>query len=373
VAAGVAYQQQERVGHFVMDLYERELIPDPLVRLGIQWMLRNGLSERSLGGDTQLLQEFKRDFVRDLLARPIAEVTQLPLDQHYEVSQDFYQLVLGPHQKYSSAWYAHPDISIAEAVAQLGEAEERMFRSYAERLGLTREFSGRILDLGCGWGALSLWLAANYPAASVVGLSHATSQRLHIEAQARARGLTNLRVITADIAQFNASQHQLVGYFDRVVSVEMFEHMKNYGRLLRLVRELLQPQGRLLVHIFVHRDTPYHFIDDGEPSDWMARHFFSGGTMPSDDLLYYFADDMVVTDHWHLNGRHYSLTLEAWLRRMDQQREAVMPVLAEVYGATAASLWWARWRAFFLACSELFRFNNGNEWFVAQYLLTPRC
>ena len=221
----------------------------------------------------------------------------------------------------------------------------------------------QVLDLGCGWGSLSLWIAEHFPNSSVTSVSNSRSQYDFITATARERGIENLQVHVCDMNDFEAP-----GRYDRVVSVEMFEHMRNYRELFRRIDGWLLPAGKLFMHIFCHRTTPYEYIDKG-PSDWMSRHFFSGGIMPSADLPLRFASNLEVERHWQWNGEHYARTLRAWLDRMDSRKDRVMPILADTYGRDDASRWWMRWRMFFMACEELFAFNGGNEWYVSHYLL----
>ncbi|MDH3552485.1 MAG: class I SAM-dependent methyltransferase, partial [Gammaproteobacteria bacterium] len=220
----------------------------------------------------------------------------------------------------------------------------------------------KVLDLGCGWGSLSLWIAEHFPNATVHSVSNSTAQRDFILNQANERAIENVDVTTCDMNDFTSSEK-----FDRVVSVEMFEHMRNYGELFRRIDSWLNPNGRFFMHIFGHRTTPYEYIDKG-PGDWMSRHFFSGGIMPSSDLPLRFADHLVVDKRWHWNGQHYERTCNAWLEKMDANKEAIMPVLAECYGDAHASLWWQRWRIFFMACAELFAWDEGAEWYVGHYL-----
>ena len=246
-------------------------------------------------------------------------------------------------------------------MTSLPEAEERMLALTCTRGGLGED--QRILDLGCGWGSFSLFAAERYPEASFLAVSNSERQGDFIRDEARRRGLTNLEVQTADVNDFRPE-----GRFDRVVSIEMFEHLKNYGEMLARIAEWLRPDGRLFVHMFVHREFAYHFESDG-PDDWMGRHFFTGGTMPAHDLLHDFDADLGVIQMWEVPGKHYRDTCEAWLRNMDTHRDDIWPILAATYGAAHAKKWWVRWRVFFMACSELFAFGGGKEWFVGHYLL----
>jgi cyclopropane-fatty-acyl-phospholipid synthase len=249
-------------------------------------------------------------------------------------------------------------------VSDLAAAEEAMLALTCERADVRD--GQRILDLGCGWGSFSLWAAEKYPAARVTAVSNSRDQGDFIRAEAEKRGFGNLEVLTADVNDFAPD-----GTFDRVVSIEMFEHLKNYGEILRRISGWLAPDGRLFVHIFCHRDLAYHYESEG-PDDWMARHFFTGGTMPSFDLLEAFDDHLVVEEKWRVGGFHYRDTCEDWLRLMDSRAGEVRPILARAYGRDQVTRWWVRWRVFFMACAELFAYEGGEQWFVGHYRFAPR-
>ena len=276
--------------------------------------------------------------------------------QHYDVPADFFGRVLGPHRKYSSGYWP-------EGVRTLQEAEAAALTLTCERAGLA---DGQdILELGCGWGSLTLWIAKHYPEAWVTALSNSHSQRAHIEAEARRRGLENVRVLTGDINDFDTPDR-----FDRVVSVEMFEHLRNWPRAFAQVARWLKPEGRFFMHVFAHRSVPYAFVER-DASDWMSRHFFSGGMMPSDDLALHCQDDMRLLRRWRWDGTHYQRTAESWLQSMDEHRSQLQPLFDHTYGRDAA-LWWMRWRIFFMAVAELFGFDAGQQWWVSHYLFEKR-
>ena len=337
-------------------ILETGLLPDPLIRTGIRRLLRQRLQDEA-PGSIELLDARLRAFVAMMDASPVAVNTDDSRAQHYEVPTAFFREMLGPRLKYSSGYWP-------EGVATLAAAEEAMLALTCERAGIADGM--RVLDLGCGWGSLTLYLAERFPNSRIVACSHSRTQQAHISEQARVRGLDNVETVVSD-----ARDLQLTGPFDRIVSVEMFEHMRNYRALLQRLAALLAPKGRLFIHIFTHREHAYLFETKDE-SDWMARHFFTGGMMPSRDLLFRFQDHLVVDDHWTVDGRHYQRTLEAWLRRLDERRAAVWPILERTYGPEQARRWWAYWRIFLMACSELFGYQGGGEWFVSHYLLSLR-
>ncbi len=331
---------------------EQGLVPDPVSRAGIRRLLKERL--RELGSDDcENVAHRTAEFVEMMDNSPVAPLPDKANEQHYEVPAAFFDQVLGPHRKYSACYWG-------DGVRHLAGAEQRSLEITCERARLHDGLS--ILELGCGWGSLTLFMAERYPHAAITAVSNSASQRAHIEAQLEQRGIGNVRVITADMNDFDIDEP-----FDRVVSLEMFEHMRNYRRLFARIDGWLVPGGLFFMHIFCHRNSPYEFIDRG-PSDWMSRHFFSGGIMPSDELPLHFQQDLQLVQRWRWNGRHYERTLNAWLARMDQRRAQIMPILRDTYGVRDAETWWVRWRLFFMACAELFGYADGNEWWVSHYL-----
>jgi cyclopropane-fatty-acyl-phospholipid synthase len=321
-------------------------VPLPVLRAGIR-----AICALRLRQERRRAPGYAAALVAELRGSDIAIATAAANAQHYEVPAAFFQLVLGPHLKYSSGYWP-------AGVDTLGAAEAAMLELTAERAGLAD--GQRVLDLGCGWGSLTLWAAARFPHSQITAVSHSASQRAFIEAQARRRGLGNVTVHTADVRTVALP----AGAFDRVVSIEMFEHMRNYAALLRRIAGWLAPGGALFVHVFAHRHHAYPFEDAGA-SDWMAREFFTGGIMPSARLLHHFQDDLTITDEWQLDGTHYARTAEAWYAQLMAHRAEAAAIL----GAPAQV---ERWRVFFLACAELFGYRAGREWLVAHYRFAPR-
>jgi cyclopropane-fatty-acyl-phospholipid synthase len=343
---------------FSMRLLERDLVPDRLIRHGIRGLLQDRLDEEDKG-DVEAQQKHLMAFIANLKASPIAINTSDANEQHYEVPTEFFTHVLGKNMKYSSCYYDSPNDS-------LETAERRMLALTCERARLTN--GDKILELGCGWGSLSLWMAEHYPNSQITGVSNSRTQKAYIDARAAERGLSNLEIITCDMNRLDFPGNIR---FDRVVSVEMFEHMRNYDVLLEHVARWMKPAATLFVHIFTHKTFAYPF-EVRDSSDWMAKYFFSGGIMPSDDLLLYFQRDVKLVDHWQVNGKHYQLTSEAWLSNMDAKGAAIMPILERTYGKDEALKWWVYWRVFFMSCAELWGFKGGNEWLVSHYLFEKR-
>lgn len=337
-------------------LLDRGVVPDLLVRAGIRRVVAGRLHEQRADGIAAQADRTAR-LLASVREAPIAVATDEANRQHYEVPSAFFARVLGPRMKYSAAWWP-------EGVATLAEAEVRMLNLTLERAAIRDGHS--VLDLGCGWGALTLHIAAAHPASRIVAVSNSVSQGDFVRARVRERGLANVSVVTADINTFHPDRT-----FDRIVSVEMLEHVRNHAALFRRLARWLSDDGRLFVHVFTHRTFAYLF-EARDSADWMARHFFTGGMMPSDGWLLQFQDDLVADGHWTFGGEHYQRTAEAWLRNMDAHRAELDPILAAVYGPGEAERWRSRWRVFFMACAEMFGYGGGREWGVSHYRFRKR-
>jgi len=328
-------------------LLEKNLLPDRLIRIGIRRLLAQRIREETARYD-------RAAYVANLKTRALAEQTQAANEQHYEVPTPFYLYCLGRNLKYSACLYQ-------TGQETLDQAEDAMLALYADRAQLAD--GQHILELGCGWGSLCLYNARRFPNAKITAVSNSRTQKEYIDTEARKRGLHNLRVITCDINAFDITP----GQFDRVVSVEMFEHLKNYELLFRHIARWLKPGGLLFTHIFTHSRLSYHFVPR-DATDWMSRYFFTGGQMPAHDLLPQFQDDLKLVQDWKLSGTHYQRTAEHWLQNMDRHKEEILPLFADTYGRDQAVKWWAYWRVFYMACAELWGYRNGEEWLVSHYL-----
>jgi cyclopropane-fatty-acyl-phospholipid synthase len=335
---------------------ESGIAPDRQIRAGIRGLLRQRLRDERRAS-IEILREHQRAFVASLRQSPMAVDTRAANEQHYEVPPEFFLHALGKRLKYSCCYYPAGDES-------LDQAEENMLAITCERAQVQDGMD--LLELGCGWGSLTLWMAEHYPKARITAVSNSRPQRKFILERCRERGLGNVTIITADMNHFTTDLR-----FDRVLSVEMFEHMRNYELLLRRIASWMKLDAKLFVHVFCHRDYAYAFETEG-PDDWMGRTFFTGGIMPSDDLLPCFQDDVAIEDHWRVSGKHYQRTAEQWLSNMDHSRSQIMPVLEAAYGKKDAALWFRRWRIFFMACAELWGFHGGEEWLVAHYLFRKK-
>lgn len=335
----------------LLGLAERGLLPDVLLRAGIRRLCAQRLREEHVDDPAAAARRNAR-LIDDLRKSPVAIHTDAANRQHYELPPEFFRQCLGPRLKYSGCYYPTGSES-------LGEAEAAMLSLYGERAELA---DGQdILELGCGWGSLTLWMAEQFPQSRITAVSNSSTQRKFIESRCRERGFTNVRVVTNDVNWLEMADAS----FDRCVSVEMFEHMRNYATLLNRIGGWLRPGGKLFVHIFCHRQLLYPFETEGQ-DNWMGRHFFTGGLMPAADTLLWFQDSLRIEDRWLLDGTHYQRTANHWLANQDLKRDAVMAILREAYG-DAATLWHQRWRMFWMACAELFGYDQGREWMIAHY------
>ncbi len=334
-------------------LLEQNRIPDFLIRIGIRRLLKTKLDEEK-DLKKKLGEKRKTDLVDFLKSSPIAVNTREANEQHYEMPTEFFELVMGKHMKYSCGLWQ-------DGVSDFDTSEKDMLALTVERAQLADGMA--ILELGCGWGSLTLFMAHKFPKSQIVGVSNSATQKEFILRQAKNRKLNNVRILTADMNDF-----MILEKFDRVVSVEMFEHMRNYQKLLEKISGFLKDDGKLFVHIFTHREFAYLY-EEKDPSDWIAKYFFTGGIMPSDDFFTYFQDHLQLEQQWQVNGTHYQKTSEAWLTNMDKNKDRIIPILKATYGPDQITKWWVYWRVFFMSCAELWGYRNGTEWIVSHYLL----
>jgi cyclopropane-fatty-acyl-phospholipid synthase len=335
-----------------IDLTERGRLPDILLRAGIRQVCRQRLAEERRAHASGV--NHRQAFLEEMSNSPIALVPDAANDQHYEAPVELFERALGPRLKYSSGHW--PD-----GVTTLAGAEEAALEATAEHARLA---DGQdVLELGCGWGSLTLWMAERYPSSRILAVSNSSRQRRFILQRANDRGLSNVEIATADMNVFAPARQ-----FDRVVSVEMFEHMRNYAALLQRISGWLRQDGKLFVHIFCHRTYAYPYVTEGA-GNWLAQYFFTGGMMPAESLLLEMRTDLRVVDQWRWDGTHYEKTANAWLANLDAHRDDLLPVFERHYGVKDAARWFGRWRMFFMACAELFGYRQGREWRVAHYLL----
>jgi len=335
----------------LIELAEKGLVPDFMIRAGILRNCKVRLQNES-SFSKQELQERKQKWVDQMKESPIALVPEKANEQHYEVPPSFFEEVLGSNLKYSSGYWPNKNTT-------LDQSEVSMLELSCERAELIN--GQNILELGCGWGSLTCFMASHYPNSHITAVSNSKDQKEHILKRCEDKDLNNVEVITADMNEFN-SDHS----FDRVISIEMFEHMRNYKNLLSRISTFLDVDGKLFIHIFAHDSLVYPFENKGE-ADWMAREFFSGGMMPSHDIFEYFQDDLKIEKSWRMSGTHYEKTSLVWLRKMDNNKSKIMEIFEDTYGLEDAKKWFQRWRIFFMSCEKLFGYKNGKEWGVSHY------
>lgn len=338
------------------NLINRNIIPDYLIRFQIRRLIKQRIKE-----ETQPNKEAQHkrlmDLVLELKRSPIAINTSDANEQHYELPTEFFRFVLGPYLKYSCGLWSNTTSGIEAS-------EEDMLYLSCERAELKDGMD--ILELGCGWGSLSLYMAQKFPNSNIIAVSNSSSQKKWIDSRTDELKISNLTIITSDMNDFSTDK-----IFDRVISIEMFEHMRNYNLLLEKISGFLRNEGKLFVHIFSHKEFAYKF-EVRDDSDWMSKYFFTGGIMPSDNLFFYFNDNMKIVNHWKLNGTNYEKTANSWLNKMDENKTNIMPIMEDTYGKKDAVKWFVFWRIFFMACAELWGYNNGNDWLVSHYLFSKQ-
>ena len=340
----------------LINLAENGYLPDNLIRFGIRRLCKQRLKISSTH-NCENDDKYQRNWIKKLKNSPIAIVPEKANEQHYEVPPKFFEKVLGSNMKYSSGYWDKNTINI-------DDSELIMLQKTTERAEI--EDGMRILELGCGWGSLTLYIAKKFPNSTLVAVSNSKDQKQYILNKCIENNISNIVIETADMNDFNINQK-----FDRVISIEMFEHMRNYQKLLKSIDNLLFDDGKLFIHIFSHKLIAYPFINEG-PADWMAREFFSGGQMPSHNLLLHFQEDLIIDKMWRISGKHYSKTSKYWLDNMDRNNKSIKQIFNETYGKQNSKKWIQRWRIFFMSCEELFGYNNGNDWGVSHYLFKKR-
>lgn len=340
-------------------MMEAGLIPDRLLRIGIRYMCKKRLEDLQ-SGSVEIDEQQHLDYINALRKLPLAVHTKDANSQHYELPADFFQYVLGSHLKYSSCYWS-------ESTKDLNQAEENALLETIKRAEIID--GHRILELGCGWGSLTLKMAKLFPNSKIVAVSNSSSQKTFIDNEAKKRGLSNIIILTRDISELDSLALEYQS-FDRVVSIEMFEHFKNYQLLLSKIAEVLSPLGKLFIHVFMHKKYAYPFETEGE-DNWMGKYFFTGGQMPSYDLLMAFQDNLSLEKSWIWDGIHYEKTANHWLKNMDKNKGKIMNIFNSTYGEDS-DIWFQRWRIFFMACAELFGYKKGQEWGVSHYLFTKK-
>lgn len=345
-------------------LLARGTVPDFLLRRGIRRLIKKRIKKQNKLSVEERF-EYLNNFIAQLKKQPIAVETEAANEQHYELPPQFFEKILGRNLKYSCCYWSD-DLNYKKLKKQ-SDLQQRLDLAEDEMLELTVKRAQikngqNILELGCGWGALSFYLAKKFPDSRIISISNSSLQIDYINKLAAQNKIDNLRAVKADINNFKTEAQ-----FERVLSVEMFEHMRNYQKLLQKISGFLTAEGKLFVHIFSHQNYPFTY-QDSKKTDWMARYFFSGGTMPSQDLLHYFSGNLKLQKQWAVSGSHYQKTLEAWLQIMDQKKEEIYPILESTYGQEQAEKWWNYWRLFFISSAEFFGYNDGDDWFISHYL-----
>ena len=332
---------------FLLLLAESGFIPDALIKIAARYISNKRISKSSIDYD-------KPEIISALSKGVVAEKTSDANKQHYEVPPEYFYHVLGTNLKYSC--------SLFDNVNLLDEAETSMLELYIERANI--KDGHKILDLGCGWGSFSLYIAKKYPNTNITSVSNSSDQITYIKNEAQKRGLPNIKAYRMDVNSL-----ELNTQFDRIISIEMFEHLRNYKLILSSLNNLLKPDGRLFIHIFCHKKLTY-FYEMKNNFDWMTKYFFQGGIMPSKDIFEYFDDELEIINQWDINGNHYSKTCKAWLNNHYINRKKILDVFQKHYDKP--KIWFNRWRIFFLSCEAFFALNNGKEYFVSHYLLKKK-